>query len=40
MAEDLKNKQEDLLEDELDKVAGGVSGGPKPGDTAQGMSGF
>ena len=26
MAEDLKNKQEELLEDELDKVAGGVAG--------------
>ena len=33
MAEDLKNKQEELLEDELDKVAGGVEGGPKKGDS-------
>ena len=39
MAEDLKNKQEELLEDELDKVAGGnVNGTPKPGDTPQGVT--
>ena len=37
MAEDLKNKQEELLEDELDKVAGGVAGPGKPGETAQGL---
>ena len=35
MAEDLKNKQEELLEDELDKVAGGVAGGPKKGDNLE-----
>ena len=42
MAEDLKNKQEELLEDELDKVAGGVEAGParRPGETAQGVTGF
>ena len=37
MAEDLKNKQEELLEDELDKVAGGVGNPGKPGETAQGL---
>ena len=40
MAEDLKNKQEELLEDELDKVAGGVAGPGRPGKTAQGVTGF
>lgn len=37
MAEDLKNKQEELLEDELDKVAGGTAGKPGRGETAQGL---
>ena len=36
MAEDLKNKQEELLEDELDKVAGGVDH-KRTGETAQDM---
>ena len=36
MAEDLKNKQEELLEDELDKVAGGVDR-IRTGETAQDM---
>lgn len=29
MAEDLKKQQEELLEDELDQVSGGVAGGKK-----------
>ena len=35
MAEDLKNKQEELLEDELDNVAGGVGNPGKPGLTSE-----
>lgn len=32
MAEDLKKQQEELLEDELDQVSGGVAGGKKGAD--------